>query len=68
MNEGNYNSTSPSNINSRPPHSYPPTFSEIAELMSVKSKFGAGGEYVPDWKPKVPAYLTTPLTHDNSHS
>jgi len=25
---------------------------EIAELMSVKSKHGAGGEYAPDWKPK----------------
>ncbi|TFK31339.1 hypothetical protein BDQ12DRAFT_154318 [Crucibulum laeve] len=24
---------------------------EIAELMSVKSKFGAGGEYSPDWAP-----------------
>ncbi len=27
--------------------------SEIAELMSVKSKHGAGGEFAPDWKPKV---------------
>ncbi|KIJ28575.1 hypothetical protein M422DRAFT_37322 [Sphaerobolus stellatus SS14] len=26
---------------------------EIAELMAVKSKHGAGGEYAPDWKPKV---------------
>ncbi|KAH9934108.1 hypothetical protein B0H21DRAFT_759799 [Amylocystis lapponica] len=25
---------------------------EIAELMSVKSKHGAGGEYTPDWSPK----------------
>jgi len=25
---------------------------EIAELMSLKSKHGAGGEYAPDWKPK----------------
>ncbi|OCH90183.1 hypothetical protein OBBRIDRAFT_623845 [Obba rivulosa] len=25
---------------------------EIAELMSVKSKHGAGGEYTPDWAPK----------------
>ncbi|CCL99379.1 uncharacterized protein FIBRA_01397 [Fibroporia radiculosa] len=25
---------------------------EIAELMSVKSKHGAGGEYTPDWKPR----------------
>ncbi|PAV18234.1 hypothetical protein PNOK_0672000 [Pyrrhoderma noxium] len=24
---------------------------EIAELMSVKSKHGAGGEYTPDWRP-----------------
>ena len=27
--------------------------SEIAELMAVKSKFGAGGEFNPDWMPKV---------------
>ncbi|KAK7048635.1 hypothetical protein R3P38DRAFT_2870570 [Favolaschia claudopus] len=25
---------------------------EISELMSVKSKHGAGGEYVPEWRPK----------------
>jgi len=25
---------------------------EIAELMSVKSKHGAGGEYSPEWRPK----------------
>ncbi|KAJ7758094.1 hypothetical protein DFH07DRAFT_868043 [Mycena maculata] len=25
---------------------------EIAELMSVKSKHGAGGEYAPEWRPK----------------
>ncbi|KAF9652258.1 hypothetical protein BDM02DRAFT_3109229 [Thelephora ganbajun] len=25
---------------------------EIAELMSVKSKHGAGGEFTPDWAPK----------------
>ncbi|KAI0942825.1 hypothetical protein AcV7_002129 [Taiwanofungus camphoratus] len=25
---------------------------EIAELMAVKSKHGAGGEYTPDWRPK----------------
>ncbi|KAL4253232.1 hypothetical protein ABKN59_004760 [Abortiporus biennis] len=25
---------------------------EIAELMAVKSKHGAGGEYTPDWMPK----------------
>ncbi|KAJ7643834.1 hypothetical protein FB45DRAFT_896186 [Roridomyces roridus] len=25
---------------------------EIAELMSVKSKHGAGGEYQPEWRPK----------------
>jgi hypothetical protein len=29
------------------------TDSEIAELMSVKSKYGAGGEYSPEWKPKA---------------
>ena len=28
-------------------------FSEIAELMAVKSKHGAGGEFTPDWAPKV---------------
>ncbi|KAL5478487.1 hypothetical protein ACEPAI_2671 [Sanghuangporus weigelae] len=27
---------------------------EIAELMAVKSKHGAGGEYTPDWMPKQP--------------
>jgi len=27
---------------------------EIAELMSVKSKHGAGGEYAPHWKPTMP--------------
>jgi len=27
---------------------------EIAELMSVKSKHGAGGEYSPEWKPQQP--------------
>ncbi|ETW77500.1 hypothetical protein HETIRDRAFT_421624 [Heterobasidion irregulare TC 32-1] len=27
---------------------------EIAELMAVKSKHGAGGEYSPDWRPKMP--------------
>lgn len=27
--------------------------SEIAELMSVKSKHGAGGEYTPNWAPQV---------------
>ena len=28
-------------------------FSEIAELMSVKSKHGAGGEFTPGWTPNV---------------
>ncbi|OSD01025.1 hypothetical protein PYCCODRAFT_1413344 [Trametes coccinea BRFM310] len=27
---------------------------EIAELMAVKSKHGAGGEFTPDWAPKHP--------------
>ncbi|KAJ3483801.1 hypothetical protein NLJ89_g12032 [Agrocybe chaxingu] len=27
---------------------------EIAELMAVKSKFSAGGEYQPDWRPPPP--------------
>ncbi|KAK2467501.1 hypothetical protein APHAL10511_000356 [Amanita phalloides] len=34
-----------------------PDSSAIAELMAVKSKHGAGGEYSPDWRPsnlKVP--------------
>jgi len=26
---------------------------EIAELMNMKSKHGAGGEYSPDWRPKI---------------
>ncbi|EKM78202.1 hypothetical protein AGABI1DRAFT_75673 [Agaricus bisporus var. burnettii JB137-S8] len=28
---------------------------EISELMAVKSKHGAGGEYSPDWRPKIEA-------------
>jgi len=28
---------------------------EIAELMAVKSKHGAGGEYSPDWRPEIKA-------------
>ncbi len=31
----------------------PPIPSEIAELMAVKAKHSAGGEYSPDWRPKV---------------
>lgn len=34
-------------------HEHVPRDSEIAELMSVKSKHGAGGEYSPEWQPKV---------------
>jgi hypothetical protein len=30
-----------------------PVRSEIAELMAVKAKHSAGGEYSPDWRPKV---------------
>jgi hypothetical protein len=26
---------------------------EIAELMAVKSKHGAGGEYAPEWRPRL---------------
>ncbi|KAG5650841.1 hypothetical protein H0H81_010852 [Sphagnurus paluster] len=26
---------------------------EIAELMNLKTKHGAGGEYAPDWRPKI---------------
>jgi len=36
--------------------------SEIAELMAVKAKHSAGGEYSPDWRPKViypPSLLST---------
>ncbi|KIM61452.1 hypothetical protein SCLCIDRAFT_1215904 [Scleroderma citrinum Foug A] len=32
---------------------------EIAELMAVKSKHGAGGEYTPDWQP-VPQEVPPP--------
>ncbi|RDB17414.1 hypothetical protein Hypma_001969 [Hypsizygus marmoreus] len=28
---------------------------EIAELMNMKSKHGAGGEYSPDWRPQIEA-------------
>ncbi|GLB44454.1 hypothetical protein LshimejAT787_1700810 [Lyophyllum shimeji] len=28
---------------------------EIAELMQMKSKHGAGGEYSPDWRPRIEA-------------
>jgi len=28
---------------------------EIAQLMSLKSQHGPGGEFAPDWKPDVPA-------------
>ena len=28
--------------------------SEIAELLSLKSKYGPGGEYEPDWRPPGP--------------
>jgi len=38
--------------------------SEIAELMSVKSKHGAGGEYSPEWRPKVsPLWLPMSLSY-----
>ncbi|KAG5644781.1 hypothetical protein DXG03_007689 [Asterophora parasitica] len=34
---------------------------EIAELMELKSKHGAGGEYQPDWRPQPdPAQLEPP--------
>ncbi|KAF8581198.1 hypothetical protein K439DRAFT_1647953 [Ramaria rubella] len=33
---------------------------EIAELMAVKSKHGAGGEYSPDWKPREQAAAPAP--------
>ena len=39
--------------------------SEIAELMAVKSKHGAGGEYTPDWMPKVRCPCTTSLATAN---
>lgn len=51
----------------REAYSQPTTSSsEIAELMAVKSKHGAGGEYSPDWKPKVRA-LATPWLAITSH-
>ncbi|CAK5277380.1 unnamed protein product [Mycena citricolor] len=31
---------------------------EIAELMSLKSKHGAGGEYIPDWRPEPEHHLS----------
>ncbi|KAI0062511.1 hypothetical protein BV25DRAFT_1870279 [Artomyces pyxidatus] len=35
---------------------------EIAELMAVKAKHSAGGEYSPDWRPKqLPLPLEAPL-------
>ncbi|PIL28806.1 hypothetical protein GSI_08850 [Ganoderma sinense ZZ0214-1] len=49
------------------PHVSPPprhfANSEIAELMAVKSKFGAGGEFNPEWMPKhedLPPALPAP--------
>lgn len=46
---------------------------EIAELMAVKSKHGAGGEYSPDWRPKPqepmpppPAAATPPPVDDGA--
>ena len=39
--------------------------SEIAELMAVKSKHGAGGEYTPDWMPKVRCPCPTSLATAN---
>jgi len=33
---------------------------EIAELMAVKSKHGAGGEYTPDWKPPAGPSVEAP--------
>ncbi|KAG6329724.1 hypothetical protein ID866_9365 [Astraeus odoratus] len=45
--------------------------SEIAELMAVKSKHGAGGEYSPDWRPQPqeppppPAPAATPPPIDD---
>ncbi len=44
---------------STPPYPEPTIYSEIAELMAVKAKHSAGGEYSPDWRPKV-IYPTLP--------
>ncbi|KAG6832985.1 Mitochondrial distribution and morphology protein 10 [Tricholoma furcatifolium] len=33
---------------------------EIAELMQMKSKHGAGGEFSPDWRPRIEAPLLEP--------
>ena len=38
----------------------PVVSSEIAELMAVKAKHSAGGEYSPDWRPKVIAPIPIP--------
>ncbi|KNZ76522.1 hypothetical protein J132_09994 [Termitomyces sp. J132] len=33
---------------------------EIAELMQMKSKHGAGGEFAPDWRPSAPMLEAPP--------
>ncbi|KAG5717150.1 hypothetical protein E4T56_gene3960 [Termitomyces sp. T112] len=33
---------------------------EIAELMQMKSKHGAGGEFAPDWRPSAPTLEAPP--------
>jgi hypothetical protein len=45
----------PNILNLRNPLTTPSSIprSEIAELMAVKAKHSAGGEYSPDWRPKV---------------
>ena len=41
---------------------------EIAELMALKSKHGAGGEYSPDWRPRLegppPGMLPMPMPEE----
>ncbi|KAG6860690.1 hypothetical protein C0995_008603 [Termitomyces sp. Mi166 len=34
---------------------------EIAELMQMKTKHGAGGEFAPDWRPKAPEAPPPPV-------
>jgi len=38
-------------------------FSEIAELMAVRTKFGPAGEFQPEWRPPVCLALHLPVVH-----
>jgi hypothetical protein len=71
MNGVRYNSTVPTNFSlySTPSNHITPLLipSEIAELMAVKAKHSAGGEYSPDWRPKViyPDLVSPSAPHAN---